>query len=546
MRKRGDAATADGIRAEVARRRTFAIISHPDAGKTTLTEKLLLYAGAVDLAGAVRARRGQRHATSDWMTIERERGISVTSTALQFEYQGHRLNLLDTPGHQDFSEDTYRTLMAVDSVVMVLDAAKGIEVQTRKLFQVCRRRRLPILTFINKLDQPGRHALDLLDHIEEVLKIGAVPKNWPIGIGSAFRGVYDMERHQVLHFVPTEHGRRRSPAMRVDVDDPLLSHLLGPSEHRRFSEEIDLLEAAAPAFDPRAFRAGEMTPVFFGSALHNFGVEAFLDALLALAPPPRPRMSDRGPIDPSRSEFSGFIFKIQANMDPLHRDRMAFLRVCSGRFQKDMLVYHPRLGREVRMTRPHRLFARDRETVTEAFPGDVVGLVNPGLFAISDTLCVGDPVRFEAIPRFQPECFAVLRNRDITRYKQFHKGLEQLAEEGAIQVLLAEYSSRREPIVAAVGELQLDVVRARLRTEYATEVTIERLPFACARWLEGDPERLAAMIWPTPSLRTRDRHGRPVGLFLSIRDVEFCERRNPEIRFGEISGHERSIADIVG
>jgi peptide chain release factor 3 len=465
MSQMSERTTEEHIRAEVARRRTFAIISHPDAGKTTLTEKLLLYAGAIDLAGAVRVRRGRRHATSDWMAIERERGISITSTALQFEYRGHRLNLLDTPGHQDFSEDTYRTLMAVDSVIMVLDAAKGIESQTRKLFQVCRRRRLPILTFINKMDQPGRSPIELLDHIEDVLKISAVPANWPIGIGPAFVGVYDMPRLRVLRFANAESGWRRVPATAVDLNDPTLIRDLGPVEHRRLCEEVELVRGAAPPFDPWAFRVGEMTAVFFGSALQNVGVEVFLDALLALAPPPQAHMSDRGPIDPCRGDFSGFIFKIQANMDPLHRDRMAFLRVCSGQFKKGMVVYHPRLGRTVRMTRPHRLFARDRETLEEALPGDVVGLVNPGIFAISDTLCVGDPIRFEPIPRFQPECFAVFRNRDTSRYKQFRKGLAQLAEEGAIQVLLAEHRSRRELIVAAVGELQIDVAHTRLQRE---------------------------------------------------------------------------------
>ena len=356
------------LRREIARRRTFAIISHPDAGKTTLTEKLLLYAGAVEMAGAVRGRKAQRHATSDWMAIERERGISITSTALQFEYQGYRLNLLDTPGHQDFSEDTYRTLTAADCAVMVLDGAKGIEPQTLKLFEVCRMRRIPILTFINKLDHLECDALALLDDIERILQIGAAPMNWPIGSGPAFQGVYDLVSQRVLLFERTSHGQHRAPVHVATIDDPSLRELLGLAAHRRLHDEVDLLQGAGALFDNARFRDGDLTPVFFGSALNNFGVEAFLDALLRLAPAPGPRASNSGLIDPDRQDFAGFVFKIQANMDPLHRDCMAFLRVCSGRFTKDMQVNHPRLGRTIRMTRPHRLFARERETSTRRFP----------------------------------------------------------------------------------------------------------------------------------------------------------------------------------
>lgn len=517
----------------VAQRRTFAIISHPDAGKTTLTEKLLLYANAIDLAGAVRTRKHQRHATSDWMAMERERGISITSTVLQFSFQEHHFNLLDTPGHQDFSEDTYRTLMAVDSAVMVLDAAKGIEAQTRKLFEVCRLRQIPILTFINKLDHASMDPLELLDEIERTLQISAVPLNWPIGNGSDFQGVYDVTRHEVLRFTRTTHGQHRAPVQVTDITDPALSTLIGEAAAQRLRDEIDLLAGAGSTFDLDAFRAGAMTPVFFGSALNNFGVEPFLHALQYLAPAPNARLSDRGLIDPIEEPFSGFVFKIQANMDPLHRDCMAFIRVCSGRFTKDMQVYHPRLERTIRMTRPHRVFARERETVQEAVPGDVIGVTNPGLFMIGDTLCSGPPLRYDAIPRFPPESFAILRNNNVARYKQFTKGLEQLEAEGVIQILYEATSLRREPILAAVGDLQFDVVQARMHSEYGTETTLERLAFVCARWVNGTPAALERIYLPSRVVATRDRHGAVVVLFPSEWDREYCIRENPDLEFTE-------------
>jgi len=463
MIRRAEKNNTDNLEFEVSRRRTFAIISHPDAGKTTLTEKLLLYAGAVDLAGAVRARKNQNHATSDWMELEQQRGISITTAALQFDCRGYRINLLDTPGHQDFSEDTYRTLMVTDSAVMVLDSAKGIEPQTKKLFQVCRLRHTPILTFINKLDRPGREPLELLDEIEQTLGIGPVPMNWPIGNGPSFRGVYDLYRKNVLLFERTEHGQRRAPVQVHDLYDPILGDLLGNDEYSQLVEEIELLTVAGATFSSEDFLAGEITPVFFGSAINNFGLETFLQAILDSAPAPGSRASDQGIVDPARSDFSGQIFKIQANMDPLHRDRIAFLRVFSGKFEKDMLLNHSRLGRKVRISRAYRFFAREREIVEEAYPGDVVGLANPGIFNIGDTLCSGKMFLFDAIPRFQPEHFCVLHNRDIGKYKQFNKGISQLEEEGAIQVLYFQDSLRKEPILAAVGQLQFDVVVARLR-----------------------------------------------------------------------------------
>ncbi|MBC8078239.1 MAG: peptide chain release factor 3 [Chloroflexales bacterium] len=514
---------------EAARRRTFAIISHPDAGKTTLTEKLLLYSGAIDLAGSVRTRKHQRHATSDWMAMERERGISITSTVLAVDYANCRVNLLDTPGHQDFSEDTYRTLMAVDSAVMVLDAARGIETQTRKLFEVCRMRGVPILTFINKLDQPGREPLDLLDEIERILHISAVPRNWPIGSGSEFQGVYDLPGRQVLRFERTTHGAHRAPVQMATLDDPALDGLLGPAAAYQLRDDVTLLEGAGAGFDHARFLSGSVTPVFFGSALNNFGVEPFLQALVDLAPPPGARLSDRGLIDPVAEPFSGFVFKIQANMDPLHRDRMAFIRVCSGRFEKDMQVHSPRLGRSIRMTRPHRVFARERETVTEAFPGDVIGVTNPGLFAIGDTLCAGAPLQYAAIPRFAPEHFAVLHNRTIAKHKQFHKGLEQLVEEGVVQLFYDPQSMRREPVLAAVGELQFDVVQARMAAEYNVQTDLERLPYVAARWLGGAPELLAETRLPSAVGQMQDDAGRPVLLFTSEWELAYLERERPQL-----------------
>ena len=533
--------SAEVLPREVLRRRTFAIISHPDAGKTTLTEKLLLYAGAVHLAGAVQARSHQRQATSDWMELEQARGISITSTMLQFDYQGARVNLLDTPGHQDFSEDTYRTLMAVDSAVMVLDGAKGIEPQTKKLFAVCRRRGIPILTFINKMDLPGRQPFDLLDEIERTLAMTAVPFNWPIGEGASFQGLYDLRERQVLFFERTAHNQRRAP-MQIDTfPHPRLAEKLGEA-YGPLQEEIGLLTGAGTSFDHTRFLAGDLTPVFFGSALTNFGVGPFLDTFIHLAPPPGPRPSTQGLVLPTDEAFSGFVFKIQANMDPQHRDRMAFLRICSGRFEKDMMVYHPRLGRKIRMTRPHRLFGRDRETIEEAFPGDVVGLVNPGLFAIGDTLCVSGSLAFDPIPHFPPECFGVLRAQDISKYKQFQKGLQQLEEEGVMQIFFSPDHVRREPILAAVGELQFDVVVSRLQSEYGVKTSVERLPHTLAQWISGDARKIADAYWPADTLRLVDGNGHQVMLFPSEHLLAYCIKSNPSVEFRPAPPDESSTA----
>jgi peptide chain release factor 3 len=496
------------IAREVARRRTFAIISHPDAGKTTLTEKTLLYAGAV----------------SDWMDIERERGISITSAALEFDLFDRHVTLLDTPGHKDFSEDTYRTLLAVDSVVMVIDAAKGIESQTRKLFEVARQRRLPMLTFVNKLDLPTRDPLELLDEIERVLGVAAVPMNWPIGTGDRFRGVYDLQKQQVL-FYERAGGERRAPVSVSSADDPALAGYIGEERRAELLDAVHLLQTAGTHFDLDEYRAGRQTAVFFGSALSNFGLESFLSALVTLAPAPSLRDSDHGPVDPASPDFSGFIFKIQANMNPKHRDRVAFLRVCSGVLTKDMLVTNARHDESVRLSRPSRFFGRDRETVETAYPGDVVGLVNPGRFAIGDTLFAGRRVRFPRIPHFPAEFFGALRLRDV-KFKQFDDGIRQLEEEGLMQVVFPIYG-KREPILGVVGALQFDIVEARMKNEYGVICQVDKLPHVAARWIEDDAG--ARLKLPQGVLETVDREERRVLLFQSEWELQYTQRENPTV-----------------
>ena len=523
------------LAAEVARRRTFAIISHPDAGKTTLTEKLLLYGGAVQLAGSVTARRSQRRAASDWMAMEQERGISITSTVLAFPYAGCQLNLLDTPGHQDFSEDTYRTLTAVDSAVMVLDAARGIEPQTLKLFEVCRRRHLPIFTFINKLDRPGLHPLELLDEIEKTLGLKTCPLNWPIGDGPDFRGVYDRLTKTVHLFERTEHGAKRAPVRVSGLDDPALAEELGAERAANLREELDLIELAGTPFDLDEVHAGRLTPVSFGSAVTNFGVQLFLDGFVRFAPTPAPGATDERVMTPEEDLFSGFVFKVQANMDPRHRDRVAYLRIVSGKFERDMEAWHPRLKRSIRLTRPMRLFGQDRETVEEAYAGDVVGLINPGTFTIGDTVSATDIGEFPPLPRFQPEHFALLRHARSDRYKQFLKGLAQIEEEGAIQLFSPVNTGSREPILAAVGALQFDVVRYRLAAEYNVETIMESLAYSVARWVEGEEPALAAVAAGRGRLRAEDRHGRPVMLFTTQWDLRFAEENATDVVFRSLT-----------
>jgi peptide chain release factor 3 len=519
-----DTAILSEIEREVARRRTFAIISHPDAGKTTLTEKLLLYAGAIELAGAVRGRKARRHATSDWMALEQERGISITAAALEFELDGRRMSLLDTPGHKDFSEDTYRALVAADSVVMVIDAANGVEEQTRKLFEVCRRHRLPILTFVNKFDRPARDPLALVDDVESTLGIPAAPVNWPVGNAEDFRGVYDIHRKHLLLYEREAQGQFRAPVDVADLNDPAARALIGDHVYAHFIESLDVISHAGTAFDATDYLAGRQTPMFFGSALTNFGLEPFLHALVELAPPPQPRKSDTDLVLPTDERFSGFVFKIQANMDPRHRDRVAFVRVCSGRFLKDMPVFNSRTDRPIRASRAYRFFGRDRETIEAAYAGDIIGLVNPGQFAIGDTLHAGRPLRYEGVPRFPAEHFGRVRLKD-TRYKQFDEGLQQLEEEGLMQVFFAS-GGRREPIVGVVGALQFDVIASRLRTEYGVDVEIEPAPYSSARWLTDAELKMPSL---GQSIVATDRMGRRAILFASAWDLQYFERQHPDI-----------------
>ena len=522
-----DSETA-ALAAAVSRRRNFAIISHPDAGKTTLTEKLLLYGGAIQQAGAVKAKGEQRKVTSDWMELEKQRGISITSTVLQFDYAGSTINLLDTPGHQDFSEDTYRTLAAADNAVMLVDAAKGLEPQTRKLFEVCRMRRIPIFTFVNKMDRPGREPLELIDEIEQELGLACWPVNWPIGSGDRFRGVIDRRSQDLLLFERAERGRqsleRRLPPGDPERADLVEAELLGLAQ-----EELELVEGAGAALDLERVHAGELSPVFFGSAMTNFGVRPFLDAFLELAQPPVARESDQGPVDPLRPEFSGFVFKLQANMDPRHRDRVAFVRVCSGRFEKDMNVRHARSGRTIRLSRPQKLFGQDREVVDDAYPGDVIGLNNPGMFAIGDTLYTGAWVEYEGIPCFSPEIFAWLRNPNPSAFKSFRKGVNELREEGAVQVLYDTDPSKRDPILAAVGQLQLEVVQYRLENEYGVTSRLEPLEFSVARWVSGGWPALERVGRLFNCKTVRDAWDRPVLLFRNDWNLHQLQEDHPEL-----------------
>jgi peptide chain release factor 3 len=487
---------------------------------------LLLYAGAIELAGAVRGRKARRHATSDWMALEQERGISMTSAALEFDIDGRRMALIDTPGHKDFSEDTYRALIAADSVVMVIDAAKGVEEQTRKLFEVSQRHRLPILTFVNKLDHPARDPMELLDDLEKTLGIAAAPVNWPVGSADTFRGVYDIQRKTLLLYEREAQGQYRAPVDMSTLDDPAARELIGEDRHARLAESLDLIGAAGTAFDADEYRAGRQTPVFFGSALNNFGLEPFLQALVELAPSPQPRPAESGVVHPTDDRFTGFVFKIQANMDPRHRDRVAFVRVCSGRFTKDMVILNSRVGRPLRASRAYRFFGRDRETVNEAFAGDIIGLVNPGHFAIGDTLHTGAPVRFLDLPRFPAEHFGRVRLQD-TRYKQFDEGLRQLEEEGLMQVFFVT-AGRREPIVGVVGALQFDLIANRLKTEYGVVVEIDPAPFAVARWV-ADAASALPSIGGQPVVAV-DRQERRVLLFESEWELQYFHRQYPHVQ----------------
>ena len=519
---------------EVRRRRTFAIISHPDAGKTTLTEKLLLYGGAVHLAGSVKARRAQRHATSDWMEMEQQRGISVTSSVLQFDYAGRRVNLLDTPGHQDFSEDTYRTLVAADSAVMLLDNRRGVEEQTRKLFEVCKLRRTPVFTVVNKCDRPGEDPFQLLDDVEADLGVACYPVTWPVHAAGRFVGVYDRFDDVVLLFQRgDDHGQSQVATEARSLDDPTLEASLGAETLRELRDEIELLDAAGAAFDAEAVRAGTLSPTFFASALTNFGVEPFFRRFLDLAPPPQPRETTEGPLEPTAGCFTGFVFKIQANLDPRHRDRIAFVRVCSGRFEAGAEVDNLRSGKTVRLAQPQTFVARDRQAVDEAWPGDVVGIHDRGALRIGDTLADGWRGEYQDIPRFSPEHFARVQIGDPLRRKQLDNGLRQLSEEGAAQVFYAESIAGPAPLVGAVGPLQFDVLLHRLEHEYGVKATLDRLPYTRARWVVGprpDIERVAGGYDRALVIDARDR---PLVLF----QTEWSLQRTVEKEQGVLEFH---------
>jgi peptide chain release factor 3 len=521
---------------EVRRRRTFAIISHPDAGKTTLTEKLLLYGGAIHLAGSVKARRTARHATSDWMQMEQERGISVTSSVLQFEYQDKQINLLDTPGHADFSEDTYRTLIAADSAVMLLDNRKGVEERTRQLFEVCHRRRTPIFTFVNKCDRAGMEPLQLLDDVERDLGLKCYPITWPILDGAQFLGVYHRLLGQILLFEKGEdHGQRRADVEVRSVDDPELGKVIGLGAHARLREEIELLEMAGTEFTPETFLSGEVSPTYFGSALTNFGVEPFLASFLELAPPPGARDSTEGPVQPNDEDFTGFVFKIQANMDPKHRDRIAFVRICSGRFVAGMQVKLVRTGKPIRLSGPSQFLARERTLVEEAWPGDVIGIHDRGTLRIGDTLSANGDLEFSGIPRFSPEHFARVRIGDPLRRKQLDTGLKQLSEEGAAQVFFGDSGGSPAPLVGAVGMLQFDVLLHRLEHEYGVTAKLEFLSYKLARWVQGPEEAIDRIGSGIGRALVFDSKGRPLVLFESEWSLRTAKEKETTLQFFDIA-----------
>jgi len=514
---------------EINRRRTFAIISHPDAGKTTLTEKFLLYGGAINLAGSVKGKATARHAVSDWMEIEKERGISVTSSVLQFEYDGYCINILDTPGHQDFSEDTYRTLMAADSAVMVIDGSKGVEAQTRKLFKVCVMRKIPIFTFINKMDRDANDTFDLLDEIEKELGIATCPKNWPIGSGKGFKGIYDRDKSCVIIYSDTEKGTREGETLEIPMEDEeRLLEYIGQEALDKLKEEIELLDGASAEFDLEEVRRGDLTPVFFGSALTNFGVEIFLQHFLQMTTTPLPRKSDVGVVEPVENNFSAFVFKIQANMNKAHRDRIAFMRICSGKFEASMEVKHVQGGKIMRLSQPQQIMASERKILDEAYAGDIIGVFDPGVFSIGDTLCMPkEEFAYEGIPTFAPEHFARVRQVDTMKRKQFVKGITQIAQEGAIQIFQEYNTGMEEIIVGVVGVLQFDVLKYRLNNEYNVEIRLEPLPYEYIRWIENKDEfDLDKLTGTSDMKKVKDMKGNPLLLFVNEWSVGMTIDRN--------------------
>ena len=530
---------------EIASRRTFAIISHPDAGKTTLTEKLLLYSGSIQTAGSVKGKASSKHAVSDWMDIEKERGISVTSSVLQFNYGGCCVNILDTPGHQDFSEDTYRTLMAADAAVMVIDGAKGVEAQTKKLFKVCTLRHIPIFTFVNKMDRETRDPFDLMEEIETVLGIGTYPMNWPIGCGQNFRGVFDRQTRRVIAFQGDGHANASKKVTEIEAElgDEKLAELIGEANHDNLVDDIELLDGAGDELDLDAVKTGKLSPVFFGSALTNFGVEPFLEEFLRLAPSPRPYTDclTGDEVDPCRSDFSGFVFKIQANMDKNHRDRIAFVRICSGKFERGMEAFHVQGGKKLKLATGTSLMADDRATVDEAYAGDIVGLFDPGIFSIGDTVCAGkDHVQFPAIPTFAPEIFARITQVNTLKRKQFVKGMQELAQEGAIQIFREPGFGMESVIVGVVGVLQLEVLEQRLKSEYNVEVRRAPLSYTDIRWIENDPKEIdiPSLNLTRDTLRAEDMRGRKLLLFTSPWNVNWAAEHNPDLKLSEVGNFD--------
>ena len=519
--------TQQNIHEAILKRRTFAIISHPDAGKTTLTEKLLLYSGMIQTAGMVKGRKGRKAATSDWMAMEQERGISITSSAMQFTYKDTIINVLDTPGHEDFSEDTYRTLTAADCAIMVIDASKGVEKQTRKLFEVCRLRGIPVLTLINKMDMPGRDPLELMHEVENVLQIHSSPMNWPIGMGKEFKGVVDRNTNQCLFFTKTSAGgAQKADIEKLSLDSKEAKALIGDRILTQLMEELELLDLAGNPFSKEEFLQGRITPVFFASALTNFGIEPFFDAFIHLAPPPSSRKASKADgseieIDPVQTPFSGYVFKIQANMDKRHRDSMAFIRICSGRFERDLVVKNHRLAKEVRLSRPHGMVAGERTTLDYAYPGDVIGIINPSLFSIGDTLSLNGGFNFKPLPQFQPEIFATLYPKDVGKRKAFDKGIVQLTQEGAIQLLHKEDGDN---IFAAVGQLQFEVMQYRLKDEYGVDTVLTPLSFQCSAWILGDIKTFKKI--PSAML-VYDKSNRPIVLFSTPWNKQYSIEQNP-------------------
>ncbi len=523
------------IKSEIEKRRTFAIISHPDAGKTTLTEKFLLYGGAINLAGSVKGKKTAKHAVSDWMEIEKERGISVTSSVLQFNYGGYCINILDTPGHEDFSEDTYRTLMAADSAVMVIDASKGVEKQTIKLFKVCVMRHIPIFTFINKMDREANDPFELLDEIESVLGISTCPVNWPIGCGKEFKGVYDRNEREVSLFKAAMNGQKEVDTKNMSIDDAALKDEIGQAFFDKLNEDVELLDGASAEFDLEKVQAGDLTPVFFGSALTNFGVETFLQHFLKMTTPPLPRNSSEGIIDPVKEDFSAFVFKIQANMNKAHRDRIAFMRICSGKFTAGMESFHVQGGKKIRLSQPQQMMAQERHIVEEAYAGDIIGVFDPGIFSIGDTICNSNKkFTFEGIPTFAPEHFARVRQIDTMKRKQFIKGISQIAQEGAIQIFQEFNTGMEEIIVGVVGVLQFEVLEYRLKNEYNVDIKLEPLPYEHIRWIENPEEiNMSRIVGTSDMKKIKDLKDNPLLLFVNSWSVNMVLERNEGLKLSE-------------